>query len=300
VTSHGLVSFVMPVWRPRPEWLRAAVASVLGQRDCRLELIVVDDGGDGAVGRLLADVADERLRVVPVAHGGAARARNAGLAEARGAWVRFVDADDVLPPESTARLLALAEPDETIAYGATLLCDEELRPRWRMTSRLQGWAERDCLLSRFAVRPPALLFPRSVIDRVGPWDDGFTVSEDWDYVLRALELAPVRGHREVALLYRRHGGGATRDVGAGVAGGRRVVARYFERHPELRGTRLERRAEAMLAAHAARVALTHGDARAAARALPSALWLDPRAVVAQVAQGLPALRAAAGRRLRQR
>ena len=39
-----LVSLVMPVWRPRREWLLEAVGSALGQRDCSLELIVVDDG----------------------------------------------------------------------------------------------------------------------------------------------------------------------------------------------------------------------------------------------------------------
>ena len=64
------ISLVMPVWRPRAEWLHEAVRSALDQRDCDLELIVVDDGNDDAVSDMLADVIDPRMRHIKVAHGG--------------------------------------------------------------------------------------------------------------------------------------------------------------------------------------------------------------------------------------
>lgn len=92
----------MPVWRSREDWLRAAVDSALAQRDCDLELIVVDDGCERPVAELLADVDDRRLRVRRVPHGGVSAARNAGLAAAGGDWIRYVDGDDVLT--ATARL----------------------------------------------------------------------------------------------------------------------------------------------------------------------------------------------------
>src|SRR2546425_555170 len=81
------------------------------------------------------------MRVIRVAHGGISHARNAGIAEATGEHFRFIDADDVLEPWSTARLVRLAgaEPGGALAYGATLNCDEELRPLEAMRSDLEGW-----------------------------------------------------------------------------------------------------------------------------------------------------------------
>lgn len=151
-TADPLVSIVMAAWRPRREWLLAAVGSALAQTGCRLELIVVDDGSPEPVAELLAEIEDERLRVVAVEHGGESRARNAGIEVARGDWLRFVDADDELEPGSTARLLKLAAGERVIAYGATAVCDEDLRSAWTMRSRRSGWIAHDCLLGRWPAR----------------------------------------------------------------------------------------------------------------------------------------------------
>ena len=290
------VSFIIPVWRPREDWLLQAVHSALDQPGAATEVVVVDDGNPDPIEDLLAGVRDPRLRLVRVPHGGVGAARNAGIAEASGRHVRFIDADDVAERFSSARLLALAGP-ATLAYGATAICDEQLRVRWVMRARHQGWADEDGLLARFPMRMQSLLIPRPVLERVGPWDEQLRVSEDWDFIQRALELAPVHGEREIATYYRRHAGSASSDVAAGREGARTVVERYFERHPERRATGFERRARAMLDAHAARVAVSNGRiARGAWLAARSGLR-DPRAPAAQVRQAVPALRAAARRRL---
>ncbi|MGI8731523.1 MAG: glycosyltransferase family 2 protein [Solirubrobacteraceae bacterium] len=291
-----LVSLVMPVYNPRPEWLAAAVGSALGQHDVDLELIVVDDASVTPVAELLGRYGDDdRLRVERLdVNGGVSRARNAGIAAARGQVLRFVDADDVLPLHSTARLLALMGGGDIIAYGATAFCDARMRTVWTMRSDVQGDATLPCVLGRFHVRHPAMVFPRAVVEAAGEWDAAFRVSGDWDFVLRCLEHAPVRGETEVALRYRRHGGSITADVAAGEAGARRVVERYLARHPELRGTRLERRADAMVAALFARAYLTHGRPRRAGRRLLRALALDPAAVAHELRRSAPVL----GSRLR--
>jgi glycosyltransferase involved in cell wall biosynthesis len=251
VSADRLVSLIMPAWQPRRDWLLEAVASALGQRGCDVELIVVDDGSDEPVADLLADVDSTRLRLVRVEHGGVSHARNAGLSLATGTWIRYVDCDDVIDTDSTAHLLELAGPGDALAYGATVWCDSELRPGSTMTSDVRGNAVEACLLDRFEVTLPTLLFPRWVVDGVGPWDTGIAVCQDWDYMLRALELAPVRGDDRVALFYRRHANGASagtlgspESVRLGEDGMRLVVERYFERHPEQRGTELERKARA--------------------------------------------------------
>jgi hypothetical protein len=269
------VSVVMPVWRPRRDWLEEAVGSVLEQTGPSQELVIVDDGNETPVAELLAQFGDPRLRVVRLGHVGLAAARNAGIEAARGEHVRFMDCDDVMPPGSTARLFELMDGRrDRIAYGASLVCDESLKPRWRMSTGQQGDAIRDSLFASFNVRPGGLMFPRSLLLRA-PFDTRFTVAEDWDQMQRALELAGVRGTREVVHLYRRHPTSATADIEAGMRASQLIVAAYFERHPEQMNTRLERQALAFLDAMAARVYATHGQRRAAARHLLRGLRRDP-------------------------
>jgi glycosyltransferase involved in cell wall biosynthesis len=299
--SEPLVSLVMPAWTPDPAWLREAVRSALDQQGCRVEVIVIDDGSPEPVERALAELADARLRVLRVDHGGESAARNAGIAAAAGTHLRFIDADDVLERGSTARLLRLLGADEdVIAYGATMFCDGGLRPLWKLTCRLEGAALEDCLLGRFTVRPFALLFPRRVVEATGEWDTGSRVSHDWDYVLRALEHALVRGETETAVYYRKHPGSATADAGVvGETGARRVVDRYFARHPEQRGTALERKAYARLDAMLARMYATKGDLRRSAAALARAAK-DPPAIVEELRQAAPAAASTLTRRLADR
>jgi GT2 family glycosyltransferase len=252
------VSVIMPAFRPRPEWLREAVRSALRERDCEVELIVVDDGSEEPVEALLGEVDDERLRCLRLEHGGAYAARNAGIEAATGRYLRFFDADDLAVAGSTAKLLASAEARPgAITHGATMVCDEALRPLREVGSRLEGAIAEDCLRGGFDVYVVSMLFPREVVEQAGPWDPAFPVSGDWDFVLRTLEHAPVRRLAEVVTLYRRHGASITRtaDVAAGTAAGRRVLERYFARHPERRGSELERQAYVRLhldraAAHA--------------------------------------------------
>lgn len=291
----------MAAWRPRRDWFEQAVAAALGQTDCDIELVIVDDGSPEPVAELLPSLEDGRLRVVRVPHGGEPAARNAGIAASRGRFLRFIDADDVIEASSTSRLLALVGGRaDLIGYGATMFCDETLRPIWKMTCALEGDVVEDCLLGWFTVRPHALLFPRAIVEATGEWDSGFTVSHDWDFCLRAVERAPVRGTAAVVTRYRRHGEAATADAEAGVAGADRVLERYFERHPERIGTPFERRARAYNAALAGRVYLTHGSPGKGVRRLLGAARLDPRAIGTEVVLGLRVARSRARYRFRRR
>jgi glycosyltransferase involved in cell wall biosynthesis len=285
----------MTVWNPRRDHLLDAVASALGQRHCRFELVVVDDGSEQPVQELLGHIEDPRMRIVRVAHGGLSHARNEGTAAARGDRVRFIDGDDLIEPESTARLsrlMGVGEQD-VFTYGASLFCDEDLRPVWKLASRRQGSVAVDSLLGRFNVRPHTLLFSRRVLEATGEWDVTLTAAEDWDFITRAAERAWVRGETRVATFYRRHGGTFTGNVALDFERAertaRRVVERYFERHPDQRGTPLERLAEARIDAIAARRYATHGQPREALRRAGHALACDPRAVATELAQALPAL-----------
>ena len=277
-----LVSLVMPAWNPHPAWLREAVDSALGQTDCEIELIVVDDGSDTPVAELLEGLEDDRLQVLRVPHGRVARARNAGVEAASGSWFRYIDCDDVIVADSTAHLLSVAAGDQgVIAYGATLVCDEQLRPQSTISTRIQGRVAEACLLNRFATTIHSLLYPRAVVEDIGPWEPSIVVSQDWDYALRAFERADVRGDQRVATHYRMHPRMNSLNVPEGIRGYRLVVDRYFERHPEQRGRRLHRRADALYHLFAAvQLATNLRRYRAALAHLGRAVRRDPATTLA--------------------
>jgi glycosyltransferase involved in cell wall biosynthesis len=294
------VSFIMPVWRPRPSWFREAVASVLGQEGCDLELIVVDDGNEQPVAALLEDEPDERIRLVRIRHGGPYSARNAGLLHARGRWIRYVDADDLVAAGSTARLLELVrDRTDTISYGTTVVCDEDLRPVSKIFTAVDGMADELCVTAAFDVRVVSMLFPRRTVELAGAWDPAFGISGDWEYVLRTLEHAPVRGENMPATYYRRHRGSLTltADVQSGEEAWRKILDGYFSRHPEKRGTDLQRRAERTLLVDRANAYAHVGARRPAFARMLRLLRVDARA---SVVLALAWSRRAAARRLGRR
>ncbi len=90
-----LISVIVPVYRSEDS-LRRCVESLLAQTYRNLEVILVDDGSpDGcpALCDALGEM-DSRVRVIHKKNGGVSSARNAGLLEAQGTYVQFVDSDD--------------------------------------------------------------------------------------------------------------------------------------------------------------------------------------------------------------
>ncbi|MGW5350282.1 glycosyltransferase family 2 protein [Streptomyces sp. NPDC004031] len=105
-----LVSVVMPVHNSAAT-LGASVRSVLAQTHADVELLVTDDASTDDSMDLLRELARQDERVLPRAapeQGGAARARNLAMERARGAYVGFLDSDDMWLPEKLERQLAFA------------------------------------------------------------------------------------------------------------------------------------------------------------------------------------------------
>ena len=93
-----LLSIVLPVYKVQG-YLRQCLDSLLDQSFTDVEIVAVDDRSPDHSGEILAEYAarDPRVRVVSLAENvGLGRARNAGLAQATGEYVWFVDSDDWL------------------------------------------------------------------------------------------------------------------------------------------------------------------------------------------------------------
>ena len=94
------VSVIVPVYKAE-NYVEACVKSILAQSYRDFELILVEDGSPDRSGEICDMLAktDARIRVIHKENGGAATARNAGLDQAQGDYIAFIDGDDIIHPQ---------------------------------------------------------------------------------------------------------------------------------------------------------------------------------------------------------
>lgn len=110
--SAPLVSVIIPAYNVE-DYVEAAVQSVLDQSLRNIEVLVVDDGSRDNTGAILDAMAqkDPRLQVLHVSNGGAPAARNLAIDRAQGRYLVFVDADDECAPNMLETLASIMERD---------------------------------------------------------------------------------------------------------------------------------------------------------------------------------------------
>ena len=125
--TENLFSIIVPVYKIKEEYLRACVASLLRQTYENFEVILVDDGSPDLCGQICDECAamDARLTVIHQANAGVSAARNAGLEQAKGELIVFVDADDYLEDAFLERMTAqLPEDAQIISCCAQIIGDD--------------------------------------------------------------------------------------------------------------------------------------------------------------------------------
>jgi len=193
------VSVVIPAYNAG-SYLRPAALSVLACAKDGAEAVVVDDGStDGSV----AALSDLPVRVVRQPRNlGLGAARNAGVRAAKGAFITFLDGDDLLTAAGLAPRAEFLEKNPQ-AWGVgglpSTLIDERgaaLAPVFeRMKAKLAFpltlTLDRYRAGDFFPVQCSLYLHRRETFARVGPYDETRGAVEDCDFHFRLLEKTDV-------------------------------------------------------------------------------------------------------------
>lgn len=223
--SAGLpkISVVIPCYNA-VAYVAEAVRSVDDQGWPELEIIVVDDGSiDGSADVVAA--AFPGIRVIRQSNAGVAAARNAGLREATGDWIAFLDADDLwLPGKLRAQWDQIAsEPDVRLAYSAWIVwesSDAQPDESWLAGALGEqagaatlpgpsGWIYPDLLLD-CEVWTSTVLAQRDLLMRLGGFDETLRIGEDYDLWLRVSRETRILRLQRPTALYRIHSTNTTR------------------------------------------------------------------------------------------
>lgn len=116
------ISIIIPAYNTE-RYIKQSVTSALAQSGIDLEVIVIDDASSDSTRAQVRSLAAADRRVRLISHPtncGPAKARNLGLAAARGEWIGLLDADDFYAPSRLSTLLALAE-----RYRIDLIADNQ-------------------------------------------------------------------------------------------------------------------------------------------------------------------------------
>lgn len=191
-----LVSIIIPCYNQAaflPDTIRSLQAQTLANWEC----IVVDDGSTDESAAIVRQFANQdiRIRLLSKSNGGSASARNAGLQQAQGEYIQFLDADDIIQPD---KLLEQTEQMKThhwlVSYTGFCWFTEDEQHQRHVQPTLSYkhhilFSLRFSLLTRwgidFSIPQHALLYQRAFLERHQlSFNEQIRQREDWCYLLQ--------------------------------------------------------------------------------------------------------------------
>lgn len=194
------VSVIIPCFN-QARFLSDCIASLQAQTYPHWEAIIVNDGSPDNTREVALKLSETepRIRYIEQENRGLSGARNSGVAKSRGDFLQFLDSDDVLESDKLRYQVEFLQrrPEIGIVYGdvryfktgapweraVSPLLEEDASP-W--IPKL--WAANGNLLSKLAqeniMAVNCALLRRSVMERIGSWNENLEALEDWEYWIR--------------------------------------------------------------------------------------------------------------------
>jgi glycosyltransferase involved in cell wall biosynthesis len=200
--NKPLVSIIIPVFNAE-KYLEKTINSAIHQTWQNKEIIVINDGSTDDSLALANKFAGSGVRVFTQENKGASAARNYGLREAKGAYIQFLDADDLLSPDKIEGqmnclngslthlgLCRVVHFDDGADYRNITLTDEV----WFCTDSNDPV---DFLLKLHAgnevmpgygsmIQPNSWLTPKALIEKAGPWNEFRCPDDDGEFFCRVI------------------------------------------------------------------------------------------------------------------
>lgn len=206
-------------------FLRETLESVRAQTFGDWELVFWDNQSTDGTASILKSFDDARFRYfLAPEHTNLAAAKKLAIAQARGEWLAFLDADDLWLEHKLASQIAAVgggDPATGLVYGEMrVLVEPEaadgdlarsaLAAQRANTGRIRpsGWILSALLKENF-IAQPSMIIRRSVYEAAGGVDPNLRYAWDYDIALKAARLAPAIFVPGVNCVYRIHGGNLT-------------------------------------------------------------------------------------------
>jgi len=210
-----LVSVVIPTYNAG-KYLREAIDSALNQTYKDVEVIVSNDASTDNTKVIMEEYHDRIIQIDSPVNKGTARALNLGIKNAKGDWIKWLSADDVLLPQAIESMLWCMTPeydDNTIFYTNYHIIDQNGR-------HLRDFVEPKTppdLWDKFYGNGSTSMIHRNVFEKCGMFDESLRFGEDYEFWLRCTQIYGVKLHLLpiFTINYRNHPEQLTHKVGGG-------------------------------------------------------------------------------------
>jgi glycosyltransferase involved in cell wall biosynthesis len=226
MTTEGktpLVSIIIPCYN-QAKYLPKAIESALTQTYPNVEILVVNDGSPDNTAEVAASY--PTVRYLRQANRGVAEARNFGFGNSKGDYIQFLDGDDRLTAEAVEAHLRCfaAHPEAGLVVGNIEWIDDLGRYIDKGDLPILETNHYEELLKVNHIgNTIAVMFRRSVLDKVGGFNGFFTPAEDYEMLVRAARAFPSANHATVVAQYRRHTTNVSRKGARMLAATKRVM-----------------------------------------------------------------------------
>ena len=188
-----------------------AIESVLSQTYENIELIVVNDGSTDRSEEVLEKYKGRRVVSISEKCGSASKARNRALREAKGEYIKFCDADDLISPEMIERQVGrLNGRQDAVAMSEWgRFYNDDVRsfrksPQscWKTMSGIE-WLVEALMDAQPMMQVGMFLIPKILTEKAGPWIERSSPNDDFEYFCRLFcETEEILFVPETMLFYR--------------------------------------------------------------------------------------------------
>ncbi|MFN3802198.1 glycosyltransferase family 2 protein [Belliella pelovolcani] len=191
-----LVSIIIPVYN-KTSYIKETLESALAQTYLNTEIILVDDGSSDGSFEILQEYYEkypDKIVLIDQENQGVSAATNKGIQAARGEYIQFLDADDLLTSDKIANQIKLldAHSFSTITSCEWKIFKDNLKQAESMPFGvfqdfnsgldliIQFWNHQEMMAIS------SYLTHRSLIEKAGPWDESLTINQDGEFFTRVL------------------------------------------------------------------------------------------------------------------
>jgi glycosyltransferase involved in cell wall biosynthesis len=210
------VSVIIPAYNAS-NFIVETIRSVMEQTFTDWELIISDDGSTDDTESVVKPFLNQQIRYIRYPNGGVSLARNRGAAVAKGSYLAFLDADDVLTPNSLEKKVRDLQQHQDVALA---FCDVVVIDQNSLKTGEQLLGSDDEVLKHLLLwdktvipGPSSILVTRKAYDTVGGFDPNFSTAADQDFFFRIAQQFKCHRVPEILTLYRKHGSNMHMNIG---------------------------------------------------------------------------------------
>lgn len=205
-----MFSVIMPYYKNN-NFVERSIRSVLDQTEKYFELIIMDDGSNDDVEKIVEEINDNRIRLYHQKNQGVSAARNNAIRKSLGEWTCFLDSDDEWFPDHLEEIKRL----QTIypGYGFYITSHKREGKKDYYSNSLLGFKENGAViiddLLEYSLKKPGIIHTNSVcisrklIEKCGFFVEGVNSGEDTDLWYKCSLYTPVVVSTKVTSVYHR-------------------------------------------------------------------------------------------------